>query len=319
MIVGDADVALEAAHQPMQAVEVLIHAERGQQRLRAGIVVGIVERLHRRLQQHLVSRRRARSSPGVRRRRRRARTRRSPAPGSFCIACWVTLALMPSPPITIAIRGPSLRPCERLHGAGIDFGRTRAVGRDARDGAVARRLEQALLERRADVARAAGIGDLLALAGRAVDDGDGLGVGRGRRRPAALVRRRTPGPAPALAPVRRAVIAARALRRGAARHDRRHGRAWFRRIEAGRDHRDRARRRADRRPPAPRPRRRSTNSPSTPAMTCGTRIGSLKRRPLLSWRSGRAGRSVHRPPRPDVLANHAEARVEAGSLTLRLP
>ncbi len=46
-VIGDADVALEAAHQPIQAIGILIEAQRGQQRLRAGIVVGVVERLHR--------------------------------------------------------------------------------------------------------------------------------------------------------------------------------------------------------------------------------------------------------------------------------
>jgi hypothetical protein len=43
--VGDADIALEAAHQPVHAIEILIPAERGQERLRAGIVVGIAARL----------------------------------------------------------------------------------------------------------------------------------------------------------------------------------------------------------------------------------------------------------------------------------
>ena len=53
--IGDADIALEAAHQPVQAVDVLAGLERGEQRLRARIVVGIVERLHRHLQQDLVA------------------------------------------------------------------------------------------------------------------------------------------------------------------------------------------------------------------------------------------------------------------------
>ena len=52
---GDADIALEAAEEPVQAIDVLLGRQRGQQRLRAGIVVRIVERLHADLQQHLVA------------------------------------------------------------------------------------------------------------------------------------------------------------------------------------------------------------------------------------------------------------------------
>ena len=40
---------------PVQAVEILLGPERGEQGLRAGIVVGIIERLHRNLQQDLVA------------------------------------------------------------------------------------------------------------------------------------------------------------------------------------------------------------------------------------------------------------------------
>jgi hypothetical protein len=53
--VGDADIALHARHQPLQAVDVLRAGQRGQQGLRSGVVVGIIERLHRRLQQQLVA------------------------------------------------------------------------------------------------------------------------------------------------------------------------------------------------------------------------------------------------------------------------
>ena len=112
-VVGDADITLEAAHQPIKAVEVLFHAERGQQGLRAGIVVRIVERLHRCLQQHLVS-----VGTGIGRQTvdvgAVGRERESHGPGNFSIACRVMAALTPRPPITMAIFGPSLRPSSAL-------------------------------------------------------------------------------------------------------------------------------------------------------------------------------------------------------------
>ena len=135
----------------------------------------------------------------------------------------------------------------------------------------------------ARTSRAAGIGDLLPLAGRAVDDGDGLGVRRRRSGAAGRLRRR---PMPYLLRRRRAraVIAARALHRATRRSARPAGLADRSRSRPPRS----ARRRAGRRPPAPSPRRRSTNSPSTPAITCGMRIGSLKRRRFFFafWPSG---------------------------------
>ena len=53
--IGYPGIALEAAEMPVQAVEILLGVERREQGLRAGIVVGIVERLHRNLQQDLVA------------------------------------------------------------------------------------------------------------------------------------------------------------------------------------------------------------------------------------------------------------------------
>ena len=53
--IGDADIALEAGHVPLQPIDVLLGGERRQQGLRARIVVGVIERLHRHLQQHLVA------------------------------------------------------------------------------------------------------------------------------------------------------------------------------------------------------------------------------------------------------------------------
>src|SRR5262249_37283952 len=51
----DTDIALEAAHQPIEPFKILFGGERGQKRLGAGIVVRIVEGLHRRLQQYFVT------------------------------------------------------------------------------------------------------------------------------------------------------------------------------------------------------------------------------------------------------------------------
>ena len=181
---------------------------------------------------------------------------------------------MPSPPITIAIRGPSLLALQRLHGAGVDVGRARAVGRDARDARRGARF-------RAGAARAA--------RGRRATPGSAtswrlpvepsmmvtvlvFGRRRGGRRSRLGRRRRL------LRRGARPVVAARALRRG------RRPPAWPVRTSADRS-RSRpprpARRRADRRPPAPRPRRPARTARARPRSTCGTRIGSRKRRALL--------------------------------------
>ena len=53
--IGDPGIALEPAEVPVQPVEILLGRKRREQGLRAGIVVGIVERLHRNLQQDLVA------------------------------------------------------------------------------------------------------------------------------------------------------------------------------------------------------------------------------------------------------------------------
>ena len=53
--IGDPGIALEPAEVPVQPVEILFGRQRRQQGLRAGVVVGIIERLHRNLQQDLVA------------------------------------------------------------------------------------------------------------------------------------------------------------------------------------------------------------------------------------------------------------------------
>ena len=52
-IIYQPDITLYPAHQPVEAVDILLVGERGEQRARAGIVVGVVERFHRRLQKQL--------------------------------------------------------------------------------------------------------------------------------------------------------------------------------------------------------------------------------------------------------------------------
>jgi hypothetical protein len=54
-VVHHADIAVETAHQPLQAVDILFAGQRRQERLRTRIVVGIIERLHRDLQQDFVA------------------------------------------------------------------------------------------------------------------------------------------------------------------------------------------------------------------------------------------------------------------------
>jgi len=87
----------------VHAVDVLLGRERGQQGLRPRIVVGIVERLHRQLQQDLVAfaaraRRQALEVASVRRQREADR------PGSLAKASAVLLDPMPSPLMTSATR-----------------------------------------------------------------------------------------------------------------------------------------------------------------------------------------------------------------------
>ena len=168
--------------------------------------------------------------------------------------------------------------------------------------AVARDLQQALLERRAGVARTPGIGDLLALAGRAVDDGDGLGVRRSGAARGRGLRAGAPGPGFASARRARAVIAARALR-GTPSGRRRPSL----RVETGRDHRDRlaAERIVDRERPD---RAAPGTAPSAPATRCGTRIGSLKRRRFLFLVFCPSGALSSSSATAAALANHRGQR-----------
>ena len=162
---------------------------------------------------------------------------------------------------------------------------------------MARRLEQALVERRADVARRRDR-DLLALAGRAVDDGDGLGAGGGRgvARPGRRDWRRTGRSGPA----RPAVM----LRGPCGR------RRWRRAWPAGFGASKPVATTAIGSPPSG----SSTNSAQTPQASdeqperaaIDPRNADRERearRFFLAF--GRAECSGHRPPRPQALANHA--------------
>ena len=54
-VIGDADIAGIARHQPLQPLHVLLGRQRGEERMRARIHVGIVVGLERDLQQHLMA------------------------------------------------------------------------------------------------------------------------------------------------------------------------------------------------------------------------------------------------------------------------
>ena len=178
-VARDPDIALEPAHQPMQAVDVLLGRERGKQRLRAGIVVGIIERLHRNLQQHFVifSTRALRQlfeigAVGRQRechRRRQFGERIGGAGGADAepadhdgdarrvFFVWRQLARMR-----------------------IERRWAYAIRSDLRDRTMPCGFQQFLVERRfrRSPARIAGNDHLLALAARAIDDGDRLAAGR---------------------------------------------------------------------------------------------------------------------------------------------
>ena len=83
--------------------------KRGEQRLRAGIVVRIVERLHADLQQHLVAFAARARDPALEI-GAVGREREGHGAGSFASASAVPFAPMPSPSITMAMRGASARP-----------------------------------------------------------------------------------------------------------------------------------------------------------------------------------------------------------------
>ena len=167
----------------MQPVDVLSGIERGQQRLRAGIVVGIVERLHRDLQQHLMTAgARTRdltleiAAIGRERERHCARQLADGVIGGAGADAEPADHDRDARRVRLAGDGPD--------GAGEDVGRPRAVLRHLRQQAMARGLAHALVERGElgfgsgglGVARA-GHHDVLALAAGAVDDGDGLAAG----------------------------------------------------------------------------------------------------------------------------------------------
>ena len=168
---------------PVQPIEILLGAERREQGLRAGVVVGIVERLHRNLQQDLVA---LRARPlgqfggiravGRKRQRHRGRQLHDGVGG-------------------LGRADPKAADDDRHHG---HFGRLGAVGfggvdrerlqpvRDHGDHAVAGFFQQALIHPGHHGGRGVGLGlvggvaadhDVLALAAGAVDDGDGLLLG----------------------------------------------------------------------------------------------------------------------------------------------
>ena len=175
-VAHDPDIALEAAHLPMQPVDVLVGGERGQQRLRSRVVVGIVERLHRGLQQHFVIGR-------LRALRQRVEIRAVGCDGQRhgcrqfrqCIGGAGRADAEPAYDNGDArriglVRRHLARMCE-------DHERTRAVHRDLRDGAVAGGFQNPRVACRLGrkVARFARNNYILMLAARAIDNGDGPG------------------------------------------------------------------------------------------------------------------------------------------------
>ena len=181
-VVGDAHIALHAAHQPMQPLEVLVGIERCQQGLRPRIVVRIVEGLHRHLQQHLV--------PAVARPRRQTLEigpvgREPEGHRARKLGERIAGAERADPEPGHHDGDPRrVRPIRhRLDGLREGIGRAGAVRGDPRDRAALGSLHEALVGDRlagAFVGALARDHHLLALAVAAVDDGDHVGGG-GRR------------------------------------------------------------------------------------------------------------------------------------------
>ena len=187
--VGEADIALEPAHQPVQPVDILLRRERGEQRLRAGIVVrilngsiGTCSRI---------------SWPAVRARSTRGATSAPygmkpsvTGPGSLAIASAVALALTPRPPTMSAMRGASGLPGSGCTGrANASAGRV-AVGGYFRNGAVRGHLDEFLGGRgglgRRRGARRRWNHHFLLRTGFAVDDCDRRGVAAAHQTPATM-------------------------------------------------------------------------------------------------------------------------------------
>ena len=169
---------------PVQPVDVLLGAERRQQGLRAGVVVGIVERLHRNLQQDLMA---LRARPLGQFRGIRAVGRKGQRHRGWQLHDGVG---------GLGRADAKAADDDRNHG---HFGRLGAVGfggvdrerlqpvRDHGDHAVAGFFQQALIHSRHHGGCGVGLGlgggvaadhHVLALAAGAVDDGDGLVLGR---------------------------------------------------------------------------------------------------------------------------------------------
>ena len=184
--IGDPGIALEAAEVPVQPVEILLGVERREQGLRARIVVGIIERLHRDLQQDLVA---LRARPlgqfggiGAIGRKCQRHRRRQFHDGVGGLGGADAKA---------ADHDGDHRHFRRLGAVGlggIDGERLEPVG-DHRDHAVARFFQQARIDPGHQAGRGVRLGlvggiaagtdhDVLARAARAVDDGDGLLLGR---------------------------------------------------------------------------------------------------------------------------------------------
>ena len=177
----------------MQAIDILLGRHRGEQRLRAGIVVGIVERLHADLEQHLMALAARARDPtlevgaigderiGDRGGKLRQRFGGAVRPDAQALDHDRDARLVGAARL-------------RLDRTRVDLGGARAVGRDLRDQAMARGFKQALVDRGVRLALRSWPprpvwaqarpgrrhGDFLPLAGRAVDDGDGLRAGRRR-------------------------------------------------------------------------------------------------------------------------------------------
>ena len=243
--------------------------------------------------------RRARAPPACRDRRRRARSAKVTGAGSLASASAVPVALMPSPPITMAMRGASASAGRQLRAAGVERRRPRAVRRRSSGSRRGARSPAALVDRRLRGAwRSAplelpGIDHLLALAAGAVDDGDGLAAGRRRGRP---WRGAATGAGSALSGGR-AVVAGMLLAVAAAP-------AWpgvrLGCLVATTADRLAAERIVDEHRPGARP--ASAEQPEHAGQHLRRGDGQLRQASCVC--SGRAGRSGHPVPRPQILANH---------------
>ncbi len=217
----------------MQAVEVLRGVDRGQQRVRSRIVVGIVERLHRNLQHHLVAGL-ARACDlalevaaiGREGERDRARQLAQRVGGGVRADAQPADHDRDARSVALAVGAIAAIGLDRTREG---LRRPRSVLRDLRQRAVARRFGQALVIGGA-VGHFGHLGrrhfgchhlgrpgcrrdhDVAPRAGAAVDDGDGLGAGGRRRRGRFCTAGAPAGGAPGGAAVRRSPRPHRSIR-----------------------------------------------------------------------------------------------------------